>query len=120
MSPEQARGDSPRRCPDRCLSLGVVFYELLTGQRPFRGDRLTHLLKQIRTLEPKPPSQENDQVPADLDRICLKALAKRASGRYATALELADDLRQWLAVSRQGSVRSQRKAFSSRPLATRH
>ena len=107
------------------FSLGVVFYELLTGQRPFRGDRLTHLLKQIRTLEPQPPSQENDQVPAELDRICLKSLAKRASGRYATALELADDLRQWLAVSRQGSVRSQRKAFSSpatgdSPLTTGH
>ena len=113
MSPEQARGEHRVDARTDVFSLGVVFYELLTGQLPFRANRLTQLLEQIRILEPLPPSQQNDQVPADLDRICLKAMAKCASSRYPTALELARDLRQWLMASGQGSGVGQKNAFSS-------
>jgi serine/threonine protein kinase/formylglycine-generating enzyme required for sulfatase activity len=96
MSPEQAR-DEGHRVDGRSdiYSLGVVFYELLTGQVPFRSDNLREVLEQIKTLDPRPPRQLDGAIPRELERICLKALAKRASDRYSTAMDYADDLRQW-------------------------
>src|SRR5206468_8381228 len=78
-------------------SLGVVLYELLTGQQPFRGDSMRPIFKQIMVREPRPPRQLDDTIPKDLDRVCLRALAKRASERYSTAADFADDLRHWQA-----------------------
>ncbi len=98
MSPEQARGEGQRvDARTDIFSLGVVFYELLTGQRPFPSRRLSEVLEQILTLEPRPPSQVDARVPAELDPICLRALAKRPSRRYRSANDLAADLRRWLA-----------------------
>jgi formylglycine-generating enzyme required for sulfatase activity/tetratricopeptide (TPR) repeat protein len=78
------------------FSLGVVFYELLTGRRPFRGDSHLEVMEQIATTEPRPPRQIDDTIPRELERICLKALAKRASERYSTAKDLAEDLQFFL------------------------
>jgi serine/threonine protein kinase len=97
MSPEQVRFETHRLdCRTDIFSLGVVLYELIAGQRPFRGESRSELLDQIVSLDPPPPGDIDKHVSAELDRICLKAIAKRVSDRYSTADEFAADLSQLL------------------------
>ncbi len=97
MSPEQARGEGHRvDSRSDLFSLGMVFYELLTGRRAFQAETREQLLEQIANREVCPPRQWDEAIPKELERICLKTLAKRATERYTTAKQVADDLRQFL------------------------
>ncbi len=97
MSPEQASG--ARVVVDHradVYALGATLYELITGQPAFDGDDRLELLRRIAGDEPRPPRRINFAIPRDLETIVLKAMAKEPGERYATALDLADDLDRFL------------------------
>ncbi len=91
MSPEQSRGRSVDGRTD-LWSLGVVLYEMLAGRQPFEGDSSIDVLAAILHREPSPLTLVRDDLPAGLDAIAGRALAKQVARRYRTARELRDDL----------------------------
>ncbi len=97
MSPEQVRGESNRLDGRSDLfSLGVIFYEMLTGQRPFKAAGRDLLFQEIVSANPLPPRSLNTGIPAALEAICLKALAKRPADRHPTATAFAQALEEAL------------------------
>ena len=95
MAPEQAEGRTQDVGPDRCLwALGVMLYELLTGHRPFT-EAIPGRHNGRGQVDPIRPRKCRADVARDMETICLKCLEKRADNRYASALELANDLRRF-------------------------
>jgi tetratricopeptide (TPR) repeat protein len=96
MSPEQAAGRT-HQIDHRSdiYSLGIVLFELLTGERPFVGNPQM-MMHQVLFDDPRNPRSLNNYIPPDLETICLKAIDKDPGRRYQSAKELAEDLRRWL------------------------
>ena len=124
MSPEQARGTNVGVGTD-IWSLGIVMYELLTGQVPFTGETPSHVM--VSLMEDKlPPLKDRAHVPDELDRFVTKALRKNQKERYHTAAELARDLKSFKQRLQQDSrlkewlktVPSRRDGGQLQPLGT--
>ncbi|MDP2340909.1 MAG: serine/threonine-protein kinase [Deltaproteobacteria bacterium] len=95
MAPEQIRG-LPLDGRSDIFALGVVLYEMVTGQRGFQADSEFSLLEMVRNVEIRPPSLLNSALPAELERIVYKALCKDRDQRYQTGADLSEDLQRFL------------------------
>jgi eukaryotic-like serine/threonine-protein kinase len=95
MAPEQAEGGATGPATD-VHALGALLYQMLTGRPPFVAETALDTLLRVRLDEPVPPSVLQPKVPRDLGTVCLKCLRKSPAQRYASALDLAEDLRRFL------------------------
>lgn len=94
MSPEQLQPEELFDGRSDLFSLGVIFYELLTGRKPFRGESFAELTDQIQNRQPRPPCQYAPNLPRRINDACIKALAKSPEDRFATGKEFADAIHE--------------------------
>src|SRR5262245_59647670 len=121
MAPEQAEGKKDVGPLADVYALGAVLYECLIGRPPFRAASTFDTILQVISEEPVPPRRLNSKVPRDLEVICLKCLHKAPAGRYASAADLADDLRRYIGgepirARPPGVVRRTWQAMRKRPV----
>jgi WD40 repeat protein len=96
MAPEQAAGKISEIGPSAdTYALGAILYHCLTGRPPFQGEGPWDTIKQVINEDPLPPTRLRRGLPRDLEVICLRCLRKEPGKRYASALELADDLKRF-------------------------
>jgi serine/threonine-protein kinase len=93
MSPEQARGSSSLDYRADLYSMGVILYEMLTGQLPFKGANFTEIIISILTELPTPPAEAYERFPNEAEAVLLKSLAKNPGDRYQTAAEFIEALK---------------------------
>ena len=103
MAPEQVEGETVDHRAD-VFAFGCVLYEMITGRRAFAGKNVLDTLHKIANSEPQPLAEVSDQIPADLQRIVRKCLAKEPSARYQTAGDLAVDLRNLASEVEKGTA----------------
>ena len=96
MSPEQARGRAQEIGPrSDVFALGTILYEILTGKNPFREGTGQEALKAVQELDPPPAVRVNPRAGRSLSAVCRKAMSKDPGKRYATAREVADEIRRY-------------------------
>jgi serine/threonine protein kinase len=116
MSPEQAMGEQVGPQSD-LYSLGVVLYEMLTGELPYNAESPVALAMKHVHEPPRSPREVNSNVPEPLDTVTLKLLAKNQENRYASATELADDLERVRSGLPLGTVETDKTAVMAAPLS---
>jgi serine/threonine-protein kinase len=115
IAPEQVVGKRADHRSD-IFSLGVILYECITGSTPFNGEGLSALMYQITNHDPASPSSTNPQVPVMLDYIVAKVLTKAPEGRYQSAADFANDLRECKAQIETGQPSPGAGLTISRPI----
>jgi serine/threonine-protein kinase len=117
LAPEQwAHGTIDARTD--IYALGTVFYELLAGRKAFVGDNVEQIRNAVESGHPAPPHELRPDVPPALAAIAMRAMARRAEDRYATAQELAQALRRWLEQHQPGTPASEPASRASTQAAT--
>ena len=92
--------------------LGAILYEVLTGQPPFSGPDTHEVLRKVREEQPSPPREHWAEVPPALEAICIRALAKSPTDRFASASELATAVQSWQEVERREAQEERDRFFT--------